>query len=404
MNRRPTITQAITLAFAIVASPHAIAAHARYRIEAIGLAPDHELFQNVESVGGLNNRGEVACIYSHSIQITPTSWRSVSDSFLYTPQRLFPVPALGSQDVRILDLTDTGLMVGEATSTESNGPDEVTYSHQQFISQHGATTTIPALGGRSSYAAAANNQGDVAGVAWSPQEGTTAFKWNAAAGFDNLGNFGGVHLDAIDVNERGDVLLSVVPDEILQYGEHYLYQGVESLIYSHGMLSSLPRTEHGILLGEAINDMGVVVGAFSTIPGVETHAFMWDDGSGFRDIGNEGEFSYAVDVNNAGVVIGAFADAYQQPATPFVYTEQDGRHPLFDLIDNPEGWSGLESATHINDRGQIAGIGVGYGGFPSRRIFLLTLVPEPATALLLGLGACMVLSTHRRARRPILSQ
>src|SRR5690606_36295430 len=150
---------------------------------------------------------------------------------------------------------------------------------------------------------------------------------------------------------------------------------------------------YGILLGAAINDAGVVVGEFGTIPGKQSHAFIWVNANGFRDLGRLGEHSNATDVNNAGVVTGEFANDWQGTATPFVYPEQDGRHPLFDLIDNPEGWSGLESATHINDRGQIAGIGVGYGGFSSRCIFLATPIPEPATAILLGLGACAAIAS-----------
>jgi hypothetical protein len=74
---------------------------------------------------------------------------------------------------------------------------------------------------------------------------------------------------------------------------------------------------------------------------------------------------------------------------------------LIDLIDNLNGWTWLESADRINDRGQIAGIGWGPGGFWDRRIFLATPIPEPSTtSLCLLVSACVMTASPQRVRRP----
>ena len=351
-------TLTFTAALVLFGSTNLAAAGQRYRIELIGQAPPLQPFQYVESVGGLNNLGEVAFSYGRSINVAPMYARGVSDSYVATLAGIVSIPDLGGQDARANDLTDTGLVVGGASSADtyvSNGNES--HYYEPFVSQGGRTIAIPTPERGFSVAIATNNRGEVVGSAWSSQSGTTAFKWSESDGYENLSDFGAYSVGVVDINERSDILINVTPDEVLQFGESYFYRGTQAILYNAGPIAHVPDSEFKITNGSAINDQGVVVGSFGSIPGVESHAYVWDDKDGFRDIGTEGEFSYATDINNADVVIGAYADAYQQPTTPFVYTEQAGRQRLIDLIENRDGWTSLESATHINDRGQIVGIG-----------------------------------------------
>ena len=58
------------------------------------------------------------------------------------------------------------------------------------------------------------------------------------------------------------------------------------------------------------------------------------------------------------------------------------------LISSGSGWV-LKSALGINDEGQIVGYGTGPSG--QEKAFLLTIIPEPASVVLLALGGAAML-------------
>ena len=390
-------TSALTIVVLLIGSSNLTATGLRYRIELVGQTPTTNPYQSVDYVGGLNNRGEVAFSYSRSIQIAPQGYRSVNESYVATHAGIVSISDLGGESARAHDLTDTGLVVGGASSADTpfSRFDEVHY-YEPFVSQGGRTIAIPTPERGFSSAAAANNRGEVVGTA-STRSSITAFKWSESDGYEHLGDFGAFLVHVVDINERSDILINLTPQEVLQFG-NYHYQGPQAIIYNAGSIIRVPDSQFRITLGSAINDNGAVVGSFGTIPGVETHAYIWDQGNGFRDIGIDGEYSYATDINNAGIVIGAFADAYPQSTIPFVYTEQAGRQPLIDLIDNLADWSRLDSASRINDHGQI--VGIGWSNVRGRRIYLASPIPEPTTITgFLLFWVCVITASRNRARR-----
>jgi probable HAF family extracellular repeat protein len=69
---------------------------------------------------------------------------------------------------------------------------------------------------------------------------------------------------------------------------------------------------------------------------------------------------------------------------------------LNDLIPSDSGWE-LQSATGINDSGQIVGNGRAPNG--ENHAFLLTLTPEPTSMSMFALGSLRVLARRRRRSR-----
>jgi hypothetical protein len=67
---------------------------------------------------------------------------------------------------------------------------------------------------------------------------------------------------------------------------------------------------------------------------------------------------------------------------------------LNSLIDASLGWE-LIYATDINDRGQIVGYGLVNG---QGHAFLLSPVPEPSTAIIVGAAVLYVIASRRRSK------
>ncbi len=142
-----------------------------------------------------------------------------------------------------------------------------------------------------------------------------------------------------------------------------------------------------------INDIGQVVG--KALPG---RAFLWEDGDWglLPDPGVGVNGSEALSINNEGDAVGYASVASYDHAVLWDSTE-NASYYLEDLIPSDSGWSTLVWATDVNDGGQI--VGWGYrAGSPSRRGFLLTLIPEPASMTLLVLGMAFMRSRRRSFR------
>jgi hypothetical protein len=93
-------------------------------------------------------------------------------------------------------------------------------------------------------------------------------------GFIDLGVFSGEFAYPVDINNNGSVLINahhVGP--VLHHGT-YDYRGSQALIFNNGRVIELPRPETQILSGVSINESDQVVGAFSSVPGQEYHAFI----------------------------------------------------------------------------------------------------------------------------------
>jgi probable HAF family extracellular repeat protein len=209
----------------------------------------------------------------------------------------------------------------------------------------------------------------------------------------------GEGLAAYGINSRGEV--------VGWSGHAFLYDGTT---HDLGVLGT-SDTNYSRSGANAINDKGQVTGFSTTSTTGVSDAFLYD--GSMHDLGNlGGGTSDGLAINNRGQVVG---DSVVMTATgyanhAFLYTSGVGMVDLNSLIDPASGWT-LESATAINDSGEIAGNGLIDG---QKHAFLLTPdhshastsitpVPEPASIFLYACGflcllACGAATRHRRIR------
>lgn len=156
------------------------------------------------------------------------------------------------------------------------------------------------LGGLRSEAMGINNSGQVTGWAELSGGSQRAFLWDSTNGMRSIGTLGGPHSIGEDINELGQITGQTGRAGSLGANEPFFWNGVTML--GLGFLD--PSLPQGAANG--VNDVGQVVGS-SRVAAVGTpHAFIWDAGTGMRDLGvsEAGRPSEAHQINRFGVVVG----------------------------------------------------------------------------------------------------
>jgi len=283
---------------------------------------------------GINNSGQVVGL---SV-ISYTNGHMLYHAFLWTGSGT--MRDLGALDMAnnsaANDINNRGQIVGYSYCTTSNSP------HAFIFSSGGPMIDLGTLSGTSSDARSINDSGHVVGSSDLGRGIYHAFLWQSSTGMQDLGAPGGVVSRADCINNKGQIV-----------GQIGFASGIAHAFFYNG---SGPMTDLGSLGGPSsealsINDTGVIVGSsYTTSASISRHAFVYRN-------------SVMTDLNT--------------------------------LIDQTSGWL-LQSATAINEAGQIVGDGV-IGG--QAHAFLLTAVPEPATLVLFGMAAISLLACARRRRR-----
>lgn len=196
-----------------------------------------------------------------------------------------------------------------------------------LLYSNGATTDLGTLGGTSSTAYAINDSGQIVGISSLATNGVShAFLYNNGS-MQDLGTLGGTYSSAFGINANGLVVGSSTT----------VADAMHAFLYNNGTMTDL-----GLLAGmsssraNGINGNGQIVGNSSDAAG-NSRAFLYSNGS-------------IIDLNA--------------------------------LLAADSGWT-LQSASAINEAGQIVGTGIING---EQHAFLMTPVPVPAAILLFVSG------------------
>jgi probable HAF family extracellular repeat protein len=240
-----------------------------------------------------------------------------------------------------------------------------------FLWQNGKMQDLGTLGGTDSMALLVNEQGQIIGESYTSSAPSTyngctqelgfplttgAFLWENGT-MINLGSFGGTCTFATDLNNQGQIVgLSALTGDQFQH----------AFLWNHGSLNDLPNTIGGNNSAAiALNDHGDVVGWANLKGDQEIHASLWKDNT-MTDLGTVGGDACSVggSINAAGQVVGiSVPAAVSVPGCDFSQARAslwEGGGPMVDLnaLIPPDSTLFLTSPETINDRGEIAGVGL----------------------------------------------
>lgn len=210
--------------------------------------------------------------------------------------------------------------------------------------------------------------------------------------FSVLTNLGGDVTFALDINDVGQIVGVSRTGSLANSGQSF----EEAFLFDQSGIHGLGTLGGISSLARGINNFGTIVGESQVSVNGPVHAFVYDPVIGMRGIGMPGLNSSAEDINEAGL-IGGTAERSPNVWRAALFDEINGVQFLDDLIPADSGWDWLFRVTDINDRGQIAGLGLISG---EMHAFLLTPVPEPSALGLLVHCGLLLLAVARRRVRP----
>jgi probable HAF family extracellular repeat protein len=281
-------------------------------------------------------------------------------------------------------INNRGRVVGFATNTIL---DPYSYFYFQFLGSSTGTQTrafswdnqngmqdLGTLGGPDAWAGFVNERGQIAGISYTSStananNGACApntptqdpFFWERDSGMIDVGTFGGTCGVPNALNNRGQVA-----------GQSYLPGNLTAHAFLWDKRGHPQLRDLGTLGGDNasalwLNDAGDVVGYADLPPNPPGctgltcvhHGFLWKHGV-MTDLGTIGTdpCSRALSINSKGQIVGASATVCGGALTHALLFENDG--PAIDLntLVPPGSALALTEAIYINDRGEIAGVGV----------------------------------------------
>jgi probable HAF family extracellular repeat protein len=258
-------------------------------------------------------------------------------------------------------INDNGMIVGGSFVDEGGDP----VPHAFLADGALALIDLGTLGGDFSFAYDINNVMLITGEASNQANGTHAFIWSPG----NMRDIGtlasGDRSVGRSINERGQVAGEST------FGRRDATRAFR-FTEADGMVSLGTLAGGFNSSGYGINNNGQVVGESDTgpilhpigrvrgFPFFGTHAFLWTEGDGMRDLGHlGGGTSRATAISNTQQVVGT-SSLIDGSAHAFSWTSMGGMLDLNTLLPLNSGWV-LVEADGINDKGQITGYGLHNG-------------------------------------------
>jgi probable HAF family extracellular repeat protein len=313
----------------------------------------------------INDEGLIAGS-SENGQTDPLTGTPAFHSVLWRGDKIIDLGALdGGSESQGIAINDRDQVVGYSQNTTPEalsisalfGANYGTQS-RAFLWEKGVLQDLGTLGGNDAYAVALNESGQIIGFSYSDSTPnlTTGFPtldpfiWESGKMTD-IGTLGGKFGLAFWINERGQVV-----------GQSNLAgdTAFHPFLWERGKLIDLGTLGGNTGFPSMINNAGQIVGLADTSQSnfLLHHAFFWKEGR-MIDLGttNGDPCSIAHAINSEGVIVGASDNCVSESGHAFV---SDNGAPLIDLNTLIPANSSLTlvRARFINDRGEIAGIGV----------------------------------------------
>jgi probable HAF family extracellular repeat protein len=320
----------------------------------------------IEGYSSINNAGQVT-------GFSGTAGDAQAHAFRFSGGVMSDLGSPSSQSSGV-GINNSGQVVGYFEPNSS--------TQRAFLYSGGVMSDLGTLGGKSAYAAAINDAGQVTGSSLTTGNSLRrAFIYSGGV-MSNLGSLGGFISQGNGINASGQVAgTSFISGNVLQ----------RAFLYSGGVMNNL-GTLGGVnssSFGNAVNNAGQVSGYSQTAAG--ERAFLYSGGV-MNNLGTlGGTLSRGHGINAAGHVVGYSTTTGNAAVHAFFYSG-GVMSDLQTLIDPATGWL-IREAYDINDSGQIVGHGVVGGrvhAFLLNPIITSPGVPEPANWALMITGFGLV--------------
>ena len=297
---------------------------------------------------GISPNGRWVCGFTDGCCFSGNCYESVVVDTTTMQLRFIPRPA-GISSSQARDVNDSGYVVGEYGGSIGDFGFIYNFNTNQYVAQLPA----PIQGGICSVNAinASNVVCGTRTITGRPEYKSTAFKWSAATGFQDLGLVNGESTSSADINDRADVVGTMVVNSTAL-----------PFLWHNNELINLGTLRGFFTVPNALNNSMQVVGRSSLVPGgLNPHAFLWFRGT-MADLGTlpGHDISHALSIAPDGTIVGVSRQLKQHDDRAVLWSNSELRD-LNGYLPVGVGFQ-LTSANAINNHNVVAASGYVYPG------------------------------------------